>query len=319
MTTIGLGLACLGLAGCARTEAAAGSEPDRLTIGAYSVVHEAIHDGILPAFAADWRRRTGRTVEFEESYNASGAQARAIASGLDADVAILSMDDDLDVLTRAGLELERRAVVSRSLVVIGVRPGNPRKIADWVDLAAPGTSVVYPDPKTSGGARWNVNAIYGTGLLDAGKDSARELPASIQKNVVVMDSSGRQSLSTFQRGTGDAIVTYENELRLAARMTAADYPYVIPPRTLLIESPAALVGPSLRRHGNREVAEAFLDFLTGPKGQAILTDYGFRALDAPLPDGVFTMDDLGGWKAVRADLYGAGGIWDSLFTPGDRP
>lgn len=311
---IATGLA--GLAGCSRTEAAA--DADHLTIGAYSVVREALHEGVLPAFAADWRQRTGRLVRFEESYNASGAQARAIAAGLDADVAVLSMDGDLDLLTRAGLELERRGVVSRSLVVMGVRPGNPRGIADWSDLAQPGVSVVYPDPKTSGGARWNVNAIYGTGLLESGREAARDLLGSIQKNVVVMDTSGRQSLSTFERGTGDAIVTYENELRLAGKRTGVEHPCVVPPRTLLIEGPAALVGPSLRRHGNRQVAEAFLDFLTGPKGQAILADYGFRTLDEPLPDGVFSIRDLGGWKTLQAEVYGEGGVWDSLFTQGGR-
>ncbi|MFO0958324.1 MAG: sulfate ABC transporter substrate-binding protein [Isosphaeraceae bacterium] len=315
---VGMALA-VGLAfpaGCARSEAA--SDSDRLTIGAYSVVREALHEGLLPAFADEWRGRTGRSVRFEESYNASGAQARAIAAGLDADVAILSMDSDLDILAKAGLPLERRGVVSRSLVVIGVRPGNPRAIADWADLAQPGVSVVYPDPKTSGGARWNINAIYGSGLRASGKEAARELLASIQRNVVAMDSSGRQSLATFERGTGDAIVTYENELRLATKMTHAEHPYVVPPQTLLIESPAALVAPSLHRHGNREVAEAFLDFLAGPRGQAILAEYGFRALDAPLPEGVFAMKDLGGWKAMKAEVYDAGGVWDSLFSPGGR-
>lgn len=303
-----------GLIGCAPT---IGSEAqgDVLTIGCYSVVREAFHEGVLPAFSKIWRERTGRALRFEESYNASGAQARAIAAGFDADLAILSLDGDLDLLTKADLHLEKRQVVSRSLVVIGHRPGNPRGIAGWDDLARPGVSVVYPDPKTSGGARWNINAIYGAGLKAGGtKDAGRDLMAAIQKNVVTMDASGRQSLATFERGTGDAIVTYENELRLAAKMTGAERPFAIPSSTLLIESPAALVAESVDRHGNRRVAEAFLDFLVSAEGQAILAEYGFRPLDETPPPGVFTMKDLGGWKAIKQELYDAGGVWDSLFT-----
>src|SRR4051812_11940196 len=135
-------------------------DEDTLTIGAYSVVREAFHEGLLPAFAAHWKRSTGRSVRFEESYNASGAQSRAIASGFDADLAVLSLEGDVDRLVKAGLVRKdwksgpTRGMISRSLVVIGVRPGNPRRIRDWDDLARPDVTVLYPDPKTSGGARW---------------------------------------------------------------------------------------------------------------------------------------------------------------------
>jgi sulfate transport system substrate-binding protein len=306
-------LMAAGVAGCAPTR---GAEADVLTIGAYSVVREALHEGVLPAFAAHWRRQTGREILFEESYNASGAQARAIAAGFDADLAILSLDGDLDLLTKAGLTLAGRRVISHSLVVIGVREGNPRGIRNWDDLSAQGVSVVYADPKTSGGARWNINAIYGAGLRRGGKDAAHDLLAATQAHVVTMDASGRQSLATFERGTGDAVVTYESDLRLAARMKGRPASYVVPADTLLIEGPAALIEQSTRRHHNRALAEAFLDFLAGPEGQAILADYGFRPLDEELSSGVFTMKDLGGWKAIKAELYDAGGVWDSLFTAG---
>jgi sulfate transport system substrate-binding protein len=315
-----------------------GAGVDRLTIGAYSVVREAFHEGILPAFAAEWRRRTGRSVVFEESYSASGAQSRAIASGFDADVAVLSLEGDVDRLVEAGLVDRRwkagpdRGIITRSLVVIGVRPGNPKSIHDWDDLARPGVSVLYPDPKTSGGARWNINAIYGAGRSRGGAEAARDLLARVQANVVTMDTSGRQSMATFERGTGDAVVTYENELLLQRRRTHGDVPYVIPPATLLIEGPAALVTRSIERHGNRAVAEAFLAFLRAPEGQAILADYGFRPLDrgagagaeakaaglalalAPMPPHLFTMAELGGWKAINKEVYGPGGLWDALFT-----
>ena len=147
--------------------------------------------------------------------------------------------------------------------------------------------MLYPDPKTSGGARWNINAIYGAGLLKdkakgGGPDrkAARELLAAVQARVVNMDSSGRQSMATFERGTGDAVVTYENELLLQRKKTGAEAPYVIPPATLLIESPAAVVEASVERHGNREVAEAFLDFLRSDEGQR---DPGRLRVPAPRP------------------------------------
>ena len=146
---------------------------DVLVIGAYSVVREVLHDGLMPAFAREWKQRTGRPVTFEESYNASGAQARAIASGFDADVAILSHEGDMELLVKAARvkptwnDGPSKGVVTHSLVVIGHRPGNPKSIKGWTDLANPGVGVLYPDPKTSGGARWNINAIYGSAYLSA--------------------------------------------------------------------------------------------------------------------------------------------------------
>ena len=324
--------AAAGPAGCA-PGLGAGPEAatDTLTIGAYSVVREAFHDAILPAFAARWKARTGRAVRFEESYSGSGAQSRAIASGFDADVAVLSLEGDVNRLVKAGLvdkawnKGPSKGMITRSLVVIGVRDGNAKSIRDWPDLAKPGVAVLYPDPKTSGGARWNINAIYGAGLLAGGKPdktAAMALLASVQARVVNMDASGRQSMATFDRGSGDAVVTYENELLLRRKMTGRDAPYVVPPSTLLIEGPAAIVDASVKRHKNRELAESFLAFLRTDEAQTILADYGFRPLDprldppgrAPLPRGLFTMADLGGWSKINKEVYDPGGVWDSLFT-----
>ena len=322
-------------AGCG---AATDTNGDTLKLGAYSVVKEAFHDGLLPAFASKWKRRTGRDVRFEESYNASGAQARSIASGLDADVAILSHSGDMQRLVEAGRVKSdwdagpEKGIISRSLVVIGHRPGNPKGIKDWTDLARPGVGVLYPDPKTSGGARWNINAIYGAALLGSkrahggqpDRAAVRDLMSRIQANVVNMDPSGRQSVANFERGTGDALVTYENEL-LLRRKAGQEIPYAIPSETLVIESPAAVVETSVARHGNRPLAEAFMEFLRSDEGQRILAEYGFRPVGPesvaasangkpPMPASVFTMADLGGWDAVEDEVYGPAGSWTSIFS-----
>jgi sulfate transport system substrate-binding protein len=191
--------------------------------------------------------------------------------------------------------------------------------------------VLYPDPKTSGGARWNINAIYGSASLAAREaksgqpdpGSGRDLLARVQANVINMDQSGRQSMANFaERGTGDAVVTYENELLLRNK-ESAPISYVIPPRTLLIESPAALVDSSVESHGNRQVAEAFLEFLLSDKGQRIFAEYGFRpvkegapppAQAQPMPPQLFTMADLGGWGRIEQELYGSKGLWTSIFA-----
>ena len=324
------------LAGCQSQSA---SSSDTLKIGAYSVVREVIHDGLIPAFAVRWKSKTGREVQFEESYEGSGAQARKIASGFDADLAILSHEGDMEVLVKDGKVKSdwnsgpHRGILTHSLVVIGHRPGNPQQIRDWADLGRPGVGVLYPDPKTSGGARWNINAIYGAALLAAtataaepGKgqanlSSVRDLMSRIQANVVNMDPSGRQSMANFsERQTGDAVVTYENELLLQSK-EGKPIPYVIPPATLLIESPAALVEGSIERHGNRALADAFLEFLLSAEGQQIFADYGFRPVNSeaitssgvpPLPAKLFTMADLGGWAKVEEALYGSNGLWTTI-------
>jgi sulfate/thiosulfate-binding protein len=312
-------------------------DADELKIGAYSVVREVLHDGLMPAFATVWKERTGRTVTFEESYNGSGAQARLIASGLDADVAILSHEGDMDVLVKAGRvkptwkDGPTKGVFTHSLVVIGHRPGNPKAIEDWADLTKPGVTLLYPDPKTSGGARWNINAIYGAAYLASREANhgqpdlggVRDVLAKVQANVVNMDQSGRQSMANFaERGTGDAVVTYENELLLRNK-EKEPIPYVIPPATLLIESPAAVVATSVEAHHNRAVAEAFAEFLISDEGQRIVTQFGFRPVKSdaagpvgahPMPAKLFTMAELGGWDKLEGELYGPKGLWTSIFT-----
>ncbi len=327
-----LPLLLLPLAGCQSRSA---SNADSLKIGAYSVVREVFHDGLLPAFAAQWKAKTGRDVAFEESYNASGAQARSISSGFDADLAVLSHTGDMDLLVKAGKVKPDwnagpfKGILTNSLVVIGHRPDNPKSIHDWSDLAKPGVGVLYADPKTSGGARWNINAIYGSALLEAREKNpenpdlapVRDLMAKVQANVVNMDQSGRQSMANFsERKTGDAVVTYENELRLRAKEGAV-IPYVVPPSTLLIESPVAIVETSVAKHGNEALATAFLEFLLSTEGQTIFAEYGFRPVNPeaaavtstwPKPAKLFSTADLGGWDKVQEDLYSTKGLWSEI-------
>jgi sulfate/thiosulfate transport system substrate-binding protein len=337
--TFGLLSVAVPMVGCST---GAGAPSDTLKIGAYSVVREVFHDALVPAFTARWKSQTGRDVQFEESYSASGAQARSIASGFDADLAVLSHAADMEVLVASGKVKPAwdsgptRGILTHSLVVIGHRPGNPRQIHDWADLGKSGVSVLYPDPKTSGGARWNINAIYGAALLasrQAGGGQAdlaavRDLMARIQANVVNMDPSGRQSMANFaERQTGDAVVTYENELLLRSK-EGEPVPYVIPSSTLLIESPVAIVESAVERHGNRALAEAFLAFLLSAEGQRIFADYGFRpvnpeakvSVEAKLatPGKLFTMADLGGWAKVEETLYGPRGLWTEIAADRSR-
>ncbi len=328
---LGVGL----VAGCGGSSGPDASG-DVIKLGAYSVVREAFHDALIPAFQEHWKQKTGRVVRFEESYNASGAQARAIASGFDADVAILSHTGDMNQLVEAKrvspdwAKNPTGGIVTHSVVVIGHREGNPKAIADWSDLAKPGVGVLYPDPKTSGGARWNINAIYGSAYLasKAAGGGTPDLAAvadllkRVQANVVNMDASGRQSMSSFsERGIGDAVVTYENEILLRKR-EGKPIEYVVPEATLLIESPAAVVDSSVEKHKNREVATEFLAFLTSVEGQKILASYGFRPVDQtspllpefPKPAKLFTMADLGGWDEVQTAVYGPKGLWTSIFS-----
>ena len=321
------------LAGCGGEKAA---DSDVVKLGAYSVVREAFHDALIPAFQRHWKEKTGRVVRFEESYNASGAQARAIASGFDADIAVLSHSGDMDQLVKAKRlsphwsNGPNKGIVTNSVVVIGYRDGNPKGITDWSDLAKPGVGVLYPDPKTSGGARWNINAIYGSAFLaskaasggTANIEAVGELLKQVQANVVNMDASGRQSMSTFaERNIGDAVVTYENEILLRKR-EAKPIAYVVPEATLLIESPGVVVDTSVEKHKNREVATAFLEFMSSAEGQEILVEYGFRPVSkaSPLlarftqPAKLFTMADLGGWDEVQEIVYGSKGLWTSIFS-----
>jgi sulfate transport system substrate-binding protein len=335
---LGLGL----LGGCGSAVESDGSKIDTLTVGAFSVTREVLHDGLIPAFRRQWEKSHGRSVHFEESYLASGALSRAVLGGFDADVALFSLEPDVEPLVKAGLVASdwnagpAKGYVTRSLVVIGYRPGNPKSISDWKDLTKPEVSVLYADPKTSGGARWNLLAVAAGGYWPNGvkptpknmdADGAERLLADVQHNVTVMDPSGRQSLATFLRNSGDAAITYENDLVQCERLTGRPMPYVIPPRTLWIEIPAVEVVATTQRNGRGELAQAFLEFLRSDEATAIWAQFGFRPVHGdgqvdglpPVPEGVATVAMMGGWKKAREEVFGNDGLWTRSFLKAREP
>jgi sulfate/thiosulfate transport system substrate-binding protein len=305
-----------------------------LILGAYTTPREAYGKAILPAFKKYWKDKTGQDVEFQESYQASGAQSRAIIGGFEADVAALSLEGDVDKIREAGLithDWKARphgGMVSTSIVVIAVRPGNPKGVRDWPDLARPGLNVLTPDPKTSGGAQWNINAIYGAalrGFAGAPKDdpgAAQGFLKQVFTNVSIMDKGARESITNYEKGVGDAAITYENEV-LVGRQAGQQYEYVIPRSTILIENPIALIDKNVDKHGTREVAEAFLQFLWGQEAQRAYAQYGLRPIDPqvaaevraqfPPVEDLWRIDYLGGWGKVAQDIYGPQGAYTRMF------
>jgi sulfate transport system substrate-binding protein len=323
------------ISGCSSEKTKGNGKQVTITLGAYTVPKEVYQKEIIPAFQTFWKQKTGDDVRFEESYIASGAQSRAIAGGFEADIAALSLEQDIDRLKETGLithawkDNPSKGFVTRSVIVIAYRPENPKKIKDWIDLTRDDISVIYPSPKTSGGAMWCINAIYGAGLklteVNIGKkdaDYAKWLLKSIQKRVKVMDKSGRASVTTFENGIGDVLVTYENEA-LLRQMEGRSFPFIIPDETVLIQNPVALIDKNVDKHHNREAAEAFIEFLFTRESQAAFAKYGFRPVleeavkefsaKYPVPKHLFDINYLGGWELLREDLFGASGIWATII------
>jgi sulfate transport system substrate-binding protein len=327
-----LALSFLTSAACGRPSYSNGEAT--LTLGAYTTPREAYSKAIIPEFQKYWKEETGQEVEFQESYQASGAQSRAIISGFEADIAALSLEGDIARIADAGLirhdwqTNQYRGTVSTSLVVIAVRPGNPLGVRDWTDLTRPGLKVLTPDPKTSGGAQWNIVAIYGaalrgyTGVPKDDPRAAQEFLERVLRNVSIMDKGARESITNFEKGVGDVAITYENEV-LVGRQAGQEYDYVIPRSTILIENPVALVDTYVEKHGVRRAAEGFIKFLWTRDAQRVFASYGLRPVEPftaqevaaqfqPAGD-VWTINFLGGWKKVSLDIFGPNGIYTKSF------
>jgi sulfate/thiosulfate-binding protein len=296
-----------------------------------------LYQDIGAAFAAAWKAKTGETVSTKTSHGGSGSQARAVIDGLQADIVSLALAYDIDSIAERGLigkdwqsRLPNNSTPFTSTIVFLVRKGNPKKIKDWNDLARPGVSVITPNPKTSGGARWNYLAAWGYALKqNANNESkAKEFVRALYKNVPVLDSGARGSTTTFvQRGIGDVLVGWENEAFLAVKELGKDkFDIVVPSISMLAEPPVAVVDKVAARHGTAAVAKAYLEFLYSEQGQEIGAKRFYRPRIKSIADKyaaqflqikLFTINEVfGGWQNAQKKHFSDGGIFDQIYQPG---
>jgi sulfate/thiosulfate transport system substrate-binding protein len=285
------------------------------------------------AFAADYQKQTGKSVEIKQSHGGSGSQARSVIDGLQADVVSLALAYDIDAIAGKGLiaadwqqRLPLNASPYTSTIVFLVRKGNPKGIKDWDDLIKPGIAVVTPNPKTSGGARWNYLAAWGYAQKKFGStDKARQFVADLYNNVPVLDSGARGATVTFvERGVGDVLLAWENEAFLALREFGKDkFEIVAPSVSILAEPPLAVVDAVADRKGTRAVAEAYLKYWYSKQGQEIAARNSYRPRDPEIAREyensfakveLFTVDDVfGGWAKAQKQHFGEGGIFDQIY------
>lgn len=294
-----------------------------------------LYKDINNAFAEYWKQQTGQTVIVRQSHGGAGKQARAVIDGLEADVVTLALAYDIDAMhSIAGLlpenwqsRLPHNSCPYTSTIIFLVRKGNPKNIRDWDDLVKPGVQVITPNPKTSGGARWNYLAAWGYALQkwENDEDKAREFVSRLFKNVPVLDTGARASTNTFLKGMGDVFISWENEALLAINKLGKDqFEIVVPSVSILAEPPVALVDVNVDKHGTRNVAEAYLNFLYTKTGQDICAKHYYRPQDAKIAGtyaeqfpqvSMFTINDVfGGWQAAQEKHFGAGGIFDQIYS-----
>jgi sulfate transport system substrate-binding protein len=291
---------------------------------------------INPAFIAAWEAKTGDRVTINQSHGGSGAQARAVLEGLPADVVTLALAADIDALAKRGLlaadwqtRLPDNAAPCTSTIVFLVREGNPKNIRDWPDLLRPDVSVITPNPKTSGGARWNFLAALAWAQRQPGatEASAEETMRALFRHVPVLDTGARGSTNSFaQRGLGDVLLAWENEAWLVRKQLGADsFKIVYPSLSILAEPPVAVVDSVVDKRGTRAVATAYLEFLYTAAAQTIFGQNYYRPRDPAIAVQfterypaltMVTIRDFGGWDAAQAKYFADGGMFDRIFTPG---
>jgi len=288
------------------------------------------------AFAKYWKARTGQDVKINQSHGGSGKQARSVIDGLAADVVTLGLAADIDAVATQGKllpinwesRLPDNSSPYTSTIVFLVRKGNPKGIRDWGDLIKPGIAVITPNPKTSGGARWNYLAAWAWAVKQPGATpaSAREFVRKLYKNVPVLDTGARGSTTTFvQRGLGDVLVAWENEALLAVKELGADkLQMVVPTISILAEPPVAVVDKVVLRRGTREVATAYLQYLYSKEGQEIIARNYYRPRDpeiaaqhaAEFPKlNLVTIAEFGGWAKTQKEHFSEGGVFDQIYAP----
>jgi sulfate transport system substrate-binding protein len=295
-----------------------------------------LYVAVNAAFAKYWKAKSGRDVTFRQSHGGSGSQARAVIDGLEADVVTLALAYDIDAIAQGGLidkawqkRLPQNSSPYTSTIVFLVRKGNPRGIKDWSDLIRSGLQVITPNPKTSGGARWNYLAAWEYAKRRAGGNDARarEYVTALFKNVPVLDSGARGATTTFvQRGIGDVLLAWENEAYLALAEEKDKVEIVTPSISILAEPPVAVVDKVVARKGTKAVAEAYLQFLYTPEGQEIAAKNHYRPRDQKIAAKyastfakvhLFTIDEaFGGWQAAQKAHFADGGTFDQIYRPG---
>ncbi len=332
MKSLSLALAAVtALAGCStESKTTSSSKEVKLLNVSYDPTRE-LYAAVNKAFAAQWEAKTGQKVTIEQSHGGSGKQARAVIDGLEADIVSLALAYDVDAVAKAGLisadwatRLPHHAAPYTSTIVFLVRKGNPKAIRDWGDLVKDGVEVITPNPKTSGGARWNYLAAWGYGAQQGGGDQAqaRAFVHSLFAHVPVLDSGARGATTTFvERGIGDVLIAWENEALLAVKKLGADkVEIVVPSVSILAEPPVAVVDDVVDKRGTREVATAYLQFLYSPEGQNIAAENYYRPNDAGIAAAnafptikLFTIDEqFGGWAKAQSAHFDDGGAFDQL-------
>ena len=287
------------------------------------------------SFASFWKKKTGPTVTINQSHGGSGKQARAVIDGLEADVVTLALAYDIDAIADSKLlplnwqqRLPQNSTPYTSTIVFVVRKGNPKGIRNWDDLVKPGVSVITPNPKTSGGARWNYLAAWGYKQKQTGSAAqAKAFVKALYKNVPVLDTGARGSTLTFtQRGIGDVLITWENEAHLVIKEFGADkFEIVAPAVSILAEPPVAVVDKNVAKHGTRKVAEAYLTYLYSPEAQEIIARNSYRPRNAAIlkkyatsfPNiRLFTLGELfGTWRQAQKAHFSDGGTFDQIYAP----
>lgn len=298
-----------------------------------------LYQSFNEAFAASWLKQTGDHVTVRQSHGGSGKQARSVIDGIPADVVTLALASDIDAIAQRGpirtdwqQQLPLNSSPYTSTIVFLVRKGNPKDIRDWADLIKPGVSVITPNPKTSGGARWNYLAAWGYALRQPGGNeaTARDFVAKLYKQVPVLDSGARGATTTFvERGIGDVLLAWENEALLAINELGPDKVEIVAPSvSILAEPPVAVVDKVVDKRGTRKVAEAYLKYLYTEAGQEIAARSYYRPTLASVAQRyagqfpkleLFTIDDVaGGWTRAQAEHFGDGGIFDQIYQPASR-
>lgn len=295
-----------------------------------------LYKDVNTQFAAEWKAKTGKDITIQTSHGGSGKQARAVIDGLEADVVTLALAYDIDsIAEKAKLlpndwqkRLPNNSSPYTSTIVFLVRKGNPKGIKDWDDLIKPGVAVITPNPKTSGGARWNYLAAWGFALRKYGNDPAKaqDFVAKLYKNVPVLDTGARGATTTFvQRGLGDVLIAWENEAFLSIDELGPDkFDIVAPPLSILAEPPVAVVDTNVDKHGTRKEAEAYLQFLYSPAGQKIAAKNYYRPYRPENADKadlarfpkieLFKLDDVfGSWAKAQATHFADGGVFDKIY------